>query len=523
MLSFRVVQARFLTDLVALSIKETKRRVLALATMFSIVAIIALAVVIQMPQTWEASAILIAEGNNIIKPLMEGRAVPTTITDQTALVTQVMQSRRILREVLAFGGWLNDKPTAREEERMLERLKARIKIDGAKGELIRIAYRDTDPERTYIIANKLAEIYVREGTEGKERESREAFDFISKQVTEYGEKLNDAHSKLLAQYRGEKPIAADPAHLDAPRDPAPAHARSSISKEELAAMRAEEATLASQLGRKRANGADESRLNDDQVRARVTQLQVDLDRLLATYTDEHPDVKRAKRDLAAAKEDLHRLEKVRADREGANAVASALDDEVSNAARARLEQLRRQIAAATGIPMRPHSSGTARPIVTSDAQTVVEMRGVGQDTQLSELLRRYEATRDVYQDLLKRRENARVSMDLDLERRGLTLRVQEAAELPVTASGLRLMHQVMIALVLALLVPLAYLFVIIRLDPRVRTVAQLDRHVPVLAMIPYGAPPSQDFRDRNHFVFAIAMVVSVAAVYAIVFMARLKH
>jgi len=515
-----------LGDLVSLSLKEGKRRLLALSVMFAVVAIVALAIVLKTSKSWDATAVIVAEGNNIIKPLMEGRAVPTTVADQTALVTQIMQSRRILREILTFGGWLSParKLDPRDEEKLLGQLKSRMRIESLKGELIRISYRDTDPRRTYQIANRIAEIYVREGSEGKERESREAFDFISKQVKEYGEKLGEAHEKLLAYYRGQDttPVTGT---AQAPAPIAPA--RLKISPDQLAALRLEEATLAAQVGRRAAAAPrDDARQTEDQYRTRVLQLQTELDRLLATFTDQHPDVKRVRRDLAGAKDELRRVEQARLDRDNAHAAASALDDQVTAAARGRLEEVRRQIAAATGTRPRSPSSSTrpAAMVVQTDAMTVPEMRGVGQDTQLSELSRRYEATRDVYQDLLKRRENARVSMELDLERRGLTLRIHEAAEMPVTASGLRLLHQTAIGLVFALVVPIGFLVALVRFDPRVRSPWQVERlaRLPFLVAIPYAAPTSRELRDRNHRMMAIALITGVFLVYLVVFIIRLK-
>ena len=62
------------------------------------------------------------------------------------------------------------------------------------------------------------------------------------------------------------------------------------------------------------------------------------------------------------------------------------------------------------------------------------------EAKLAELTRDYEVNRDIYQDLLRRRENARVSMSLDSEHRGLTFRIQEPAALPLQPSGLRFLH-----------------------------------------------------------------------------------
>src|SRR3546814_6719110 len=84
------------------------------------------------------------------------------------------------------------------------------------------------------------------------------------------------------------------------------------------------------------------------------------------------------------------------------------------------------------------------------------------ESSLAELTRDYEVNRDLYQDLLKRRENARVSMNLDAERRGLSFRIQEPATVPLRPSGLRLLHVAGAGLVFAVVAPLALLFGLIK-------------------------------------------------------------
>ncbi len=519
------------SDLVTLLLKEGKRRLIALTTMFSVVAIVALVVDLLVPKKWEASALLIAESSNIIKPLMEGRAVATGITDQTALVTQTIMSKRIMRELLADGGWLKKKLSPKDELNLILDLRSRVHIDTPREQTIHIVYTDSDPRRAYELTNKIAEIYVRESTNLKEQESREAFDFINERVKEYGGRLNDDHSKLLAYYHGQgKALARIPTEVPATDEAAPPPSeapKSKISPEELAQLRAEEATLTAQLGHKgSAQSAAESLQAEEQYRSRVLQLQNDLDRLLVTYTDEHPDVKRARRDLAVAKEELKHTEQARLDHESAKAAAVALDDELTRAARARLEVVQTKLASATGIRRRPtpHSpSPKMQHAAALAADTDPEMRGVGQDTTLSELSRRYEATRDVYQDLLKRRENARVSMDLDAERRGMTMRIEEPAEMPVVASGLRLFQLSLIGLVVAVMVPLGYLFAIVRLDPRVRSPEAIERvaRVPLLVTIP-GARRGDGSAVRRRGLLAATMVAGVFVVYVAVLLVRMK-
>ncbi|MCU1282485.1 MAG: Lipopolysaccharide biosynthesis [bacterium] len=513
-----------LSDQLAVIVKEAKRRLLMLTALFSIVAVVALAVGLMMPKRYDASALILVEANNIIKPLMEGRAVPTSVADQTAVVNQIVLGRRVLREILAFGGWVQPpparQPDPREEERLLNRLRQHIKIESTRDEMVHIGFSDSDPQRTYKVANKLAEIYVRESEAGKERESREAFDFIDKQVKEYGEKLGDIHEKVLAQYRGQtgQPAAA---HDPTVKPPAERTPQSKISAAELADLRAEEALLTTQISRKPPPAAprNDSRA-EEQARNRVLQLQGELDRLTATFTDEHPDVKRVKRELTGAKEDLYRAERVTADRDAAAQRAAQLDDDVARAAKSRIEDVQRRIAEATNTPIRRTGAVTARANNADNADP--EMRGVGRDTTLSELLRRYEATRDVYQDLLKRRENARVSMELDAQHRGFSMRIQEPAEMPATASSLRLLHLTMIGLILALLVPLAVVVAIVRFDRRVRSPHQIQRLVPLLGSISYSPTHREKSRFRSRGMLAVLMIVGVFVIYVTTFLIKLK-
>ncbi|HLK91668.1 MAG TPA: hypothetical protein VKZ18_17380 [Polyangia bacterium] len=521
------------SELVGLFAKEGRRHMMTLVTMFSVVAILALGIEISIPKRWDATATVVVESTNILKPLMEGRAVTTAVADQTAFVTQVVQSKRVLREIVAFGGLAKKKMDAVQEQVLLEQLKSRIKIDTLREEAIKISYHDSEPKRTAQITNKIAELYVREASNLKENESREAFEFISEQVKVYEKRLNDDHAKLLAYYRGQLQAqnAPAPAPTESPTEAAPPvhlESKAKLSPDELAELRTEEATLTTQLGHKKAAASPETLLAEEQqYRGRVLQLQGELDRLLVTYTDEHPDVKRARRDLAIAKDELNRTEQARRQRDTERAQAEAADDEETRAARERLDVVRAKIASATGAPVRRRSSSTSpRPRAASAANDPnsidAEMKGVSQDTILSELLRRYEATRDVYQDFLKRRENARVSMELDAQHRGLTMRIEETAEVPVLATGLRLAQMSLVGLLVAVAIPIGFLFAIVKLDPRVRSATQIERlaNLPLLITIPQGTRPRSPMRRQGGI--AGLMVAGVFVVYIAVFIIRLK-
>lgn len=507
----------------SLMIKEGKRRLLSLSVVFAVVALATLGIGLIMPKRWDATTLIIVDADNVIKPLMEGRAAVTPVSAQTALVTQVVLGHKTLRKLAFDAGVMPTRTSAQDQEQLLTQFRNRIKIESKGDAIVHISYSDHDPRQAARITNLIAKTFIDESATLKEGESREAFNFIDNRVKEYGQKLTESHKKLLDYYRGEstrgpgvRSAVAAVTRGDASAVPVGAR----LSPDQLASLRVEAATLEAQLGRKSQAALAQDTKNEEQARARVAQAQQELDKLLATFTDEHPDVRRARRDLTVAKEELHRSEEARLEVEKARVQTAKLDDEVAQAARARLEEVQQKIAAATG--HRPRSSSLLARATPEDPAQDPEMKGVGQDTTQSELFRVYDSTREVYQDLLKRRENARVSMDIDTEHRAFNMRVQEEAEVPATASSLRLMQIAILGIVLALAVPCGLLFAIVKFDRRVRSPRQIERlaHVPLLASIPYEPGRYRSLARGRHLKVAL-LLGGVFVVYGTTFVIKM--
>lgn len=506
-------------DLLAQMVKEGKRRILMLVAVFTVVALVGLVFIIFRPKMYECGATLLVTSSSFLS----SPTSPTKSTDP-ALITQLVLSRNFLRELLSVGGWtgLED---PRMADRKLKELRMRIRIRNSRPELIRISYTDTDPERCFRVTNKLVEIYIREAVAPTERETRKAVEILDRQVAEYGAKLSNAHEQVLAHYRSRE-VGSTPSLPDdpsQPRNPPPSRGQNppALPVAELTTLRAEEATLIAELRRQEGGprtptpGRDELRYNE-----RTMQLQAELDRLLTTYTEEHPDVKRARREL----ERIRTAEiKARADREDAERTATALDKEMAQATRARLEEVQRRIAAIEGGGRRPRPDRPSDPTPIPTPAVDPEMVLINRDSVMTELLRQYETTREIYQDLLKRRENARVSLQL-AEETGLGLKVQEEAEMPLTAISTRLLYLVAAAIFLAGLAPLGVLFGLVRLDSRLRTSKEIQTRalVPFLVGIPYVPQYRDRVRSRRRVALAFLMLVSVFAAYLIFFIMRMK-
>jgi hypothetical protein len=124
-------------------------------------------------------------------------------------------------------------------------------------------------------------------------------------------------------------------------------------------------------------------------------------------------------------------------------------------------------------------------------------------------------TKNIYEDLLGRKEKARMSMTLDREGQGVSYKIQEPPVYPILPSGLRLMHFFFLGPFLGLMVPLGLLYLFIEFDPRVRmaSIVEEKMKLPVLAVIPHTEQPGGKNSARSGSAMQWLILLSVVAVY----------
>ena len=434
------------------------------------------------------------------------------MTDRAGLARQVVFSRKVLTEAMQAGGWMESQPSPVEQERIMERIKDATQVTSPRPELVQITYRDSDPQRTFSVTKHLAELFIEESRATKERESREAFEFIDNQVSDYHKKLTSAEEGLL-KYRSENADAQAGSAADANARISALRTQVEQARTNLMEQRSRESALVAQLSGESEVTAVQTR--EGLYRAQLIELQNQLDRLLLTYTEQYPDVVRTRMQM----QDIQRQLKDEQDRRSTAVASGQTQSPFGNTQfnplyqelRTRLADLRREIAA------------TQTRMSASEGMLNDELdrsrRIAASEGALAELTRDYEVNRDIYQDLLRRRENARVSMVLDEEQRGLTFRIQDPAILPLRPSGLRLLHFAAGGLGAGILAPFALLFALVQFDPRVRSARQLERTTGLVALatIPTYPTAGERIRNRARVAFAFAVVAAVLGAYALVY------
>jgi polysaccharide chain length determinant protein (PEP-CTERM system associated) len=500
-------EATPLLTLLPTGMELARRHPMALAAAFALIALAALAIGIAIPKNYTSRTSILVEQSNIIGPLMEGRAVPTDVANRAMIARDVAFSRKAMKEILQVGGWLASHPAAVAPDQLVEKIKNRTDISSPRGNLIQIAYSDPSPQRALAVTRKFGEIVIRESLATKERESRDAFDFIDSQVAQYHAKLTQAEAEL-ERYRRANPDARAGVVADVNTRIAELRRLVDSARMDMIDTRSQQGALQSQLSGESEISAVRTR--SGQIRARLAELNAERERLLLTYTEQYPDVVRTNHQIRDLEEDLKR-EDTRSEARLAGSPsamgASSAMNPIYTELRTRLADARQRNAASSS------RAATAQALLNQELAR--SGRIAASESALAQLTRDYEVNRDLYQDLLKRRENARVSMNLDIKREGLSFRVQEPATLPVRPTGLRLMHIAAIGLFLAVLAPLMLVFGLAKLDPRVRSPLQIERvaGLPVLGVVPAYRRREQRRRGARELAIASLVVLSVPVIF----------
>jgi len=501
-------------ELAALVLEEARRRRRALLLLFAAIAALGLAAGFLWPQKYSASTSILVQESNIIKPLMEGRAVATANADRAAIAREVIFSHTIMDAILETGGWMQRHPTPLDQERVIEGIKQRTSISNVRDNLIRIEYHDSDPQRAYVVARRLADLFIEESLAAKERESREAYEFISSQVDNYRRKLTDAEDHLKV-YRAGNADARPGSETDINTHISELRTQIENARMQLMEQHSQEHALVDQVSGESQFSAVQTR--EMGFRARLAELQGELDKLRLSFTDQHPDVIRVRHQMQDLQEQLASATEQSKLRRAAG-TSAALDQPIAYnplglELRSKLAESRRAAAAAQS---RMGASEALLQRELDRSRRVADSANV-----LSELTRDYEVNRDIYQDLLKRRENARVSMNLDADHRGLAFNVQEPATMPLRPIGLRFMHFSLAGIGLGVLLPFALLVALVRWDPRLRSPHQLVQFtgLPLLASVPHfkDAASLHSERQRDFIVglVLLALVVAYATALAL--------
>jgi len=480
---------------------------------FVVISLSLLAIGTIWPKKYTSTSIILADESNILQPLMQGTAEATRVTNHVDNAREIIFGEKIMNQVLTEAGWMKTNPSEVEQAQIKKTLKRQITIEGSNS-LIKIGYRDSKPMRAYITAKRMAELFIEEGEKSKINESQAAYDFIEKQVNEYLAKLTKVEEQLR-EFRSNNPDARP--GLETEVSARITRLTSDIERTHLelreTMIRAD--SLQKQLSGEAAITISQSK--EGQYRAKIAELQTSLETLRLDYKETYPDIVRLKHQIEDLK--LSMSNEVR-NREAAKSKAAStgtkfIDESIS------LNPLYQQL--------RSDASSTETQIATLHAR-MNEMNKMleneytrarrihGGEAALAKLTRDYQVNQEIYQDLLRRMERARVSKNLDMENQGLTFKIQEPAKIPLLPTGIRFMHFAMAGIVLGLVAPIGLIYVMLQIDPRVRfsKIISAELNIPVLAEIHQISSRSEKRKTKINLIVLSVGFLMVLIIYGYV-------
>lgn len=503
------MQTSLIQDWAYALLKELNRHKGKVAICFAIVLAAVVTAGFFWPKKYEATAIIYADDQNIIKPLLAGQAETTRPdNDQLALVRERLTSNQILEQVLLEAKLVDNIDDRYRIQPMLRALQAGISVTEAGRSHVKIAYRAKDPSQAYLIASTLTNVFISNSARIKRQESSEAYTFIDSQVKTYKGQLQSAEEKL----KNFKTSNAEASEDSIARRVS--ELRSSIESLNLEAQiaRARRDELRQQLNHESEYIAQ--RYKADVYRDALSQAQSKLDTLRLSYQETYPDIVALKQQIGDLQRTITQTQNQPvADNNmqggNANPVYQKLKTDLSDAeVQVRTLELR--------------AASTQRML---DSELGHSRQSAEYQAQLAELTRDYNVTRQIYEDMLERKEKARLSVALDVQGQGLNFKIQEPPVYPTAPVGLRFIHFFLLAPLVGLLVPIGLLVAYIQLDPRMRFVervqAALPDSIPVLAVVPHVATPFERRLLRSQWNYIGIFVAVVLLVYAVVAVARL--
>ena len=468
-----------------------------------LVGVLGAVVVLLMPDYYQASARVFVDTQSILRPLMTGIAVQPNIEQQVSMLSRTLINRPTVERLVRIADLDLGSHSKASTDAMVDAVTKSINIKSTgRDNLYTLSYRDMNPDKAQRVVQALLTIFVESSLGATRQDSDSARRFLDDQIKTYEAKLTEAEGRLKAFKLRNIEMQSQSGLDSAGRA---AEVGSLLSQARLDLREAESARVAAarQLEVLRAQSAPSGpgpAVQTPELDARIYTQKRNLDALLQRYTDEHPDVVRARAmiaDLEAQKRS--EVEELQRKAQGAGAAPvvetnpAALEmSRAYSAAEVQVASLRARVVEYENRSQRLHEQLKVAPQL---------------EAELAQLNRDYQVNQKNYADLVARRESALMSGKLENTSNVAEFRVIDPPRVtpkPVAPDRVLLMP---VALLAAIAAGLGMAFVLSQVRPvffdgaTLRQVTQLPL-LGVVGLIPSDEQRRRESRSLKRFIMA---------------------
>lgn len=380
-----------------------------------VVTAIGSAVVLWVPDKYEATARIFVDTQSILKPLMAGLAVQPNVDQQVIMLSRTLISRPNVEKLIRMAD-LDLKSQSKEaQDALIDTLMKTLEIKNVgRDNLYVLSYRDSSPEKAKRVVQSLVSIFVESSLGDTRKDSKTAKQFIDEQIKGYVAKLEEAEARMKefrvrnieVQTADGKDMADQISAVSSQLSQARLELREAenardSAKRQLEAEKSQNANITSR------SLLQESAMSisTPEIDGRIDVQKRNLDALLQRFTDQHPDVVGTRRMI----KELEEVKKKEVEERRKTAVVSQESASTNSLA---YQELNRMLAASevqvaalrARVGEYEARFSRARELMKTAPQI---------EAEFAQLNRDYDINKKNYNDLVARRESAALSGDLD--------------------------------------------------------------------------------------------------------------
>lgn len=449
-----------------------KKKVLFIATA---TLIITAAVIISyvLPKKFEAQSTVFIE-RNVISSLIKGIAITPSMDDRLRVLLYTMKSRRLLLKVIkALDMDLNTENQA-ELSKMIEDLKEKTSIKTRKGsrgmDLFIISYRDKDPKFARDYVNTLVKLYIEGSLSGKRDEAYGANTFLSEQIEFFKNKLDSIDAEIL-KFRKEKGVFVSMDERRIVSEIIKIEERLEEIKILKMELKAKKDSMAKQM--RDGNAYAVAGLKESVT---ISALQKRLNNLLINYTEDYPEVIKARAGIEALKQGFKSEAEKSDASQNLNAEMLSLNP-VYQELKTELVKVESDFAAMTA------RENHLEKLLESKKSYLRDIPA--EKKKLSDMERQRAMDRQIYEKLILRLGQSEVSKQMEIQDKGASFNIVDPAVLPTKPVSPNRARIIFLGILAGLAGAFGLIFLIDNMDTSVKTVDTLKTlGLPVLAVIP---------------------------------------
>ncbi len=392
-----------------------------------VIALAGWAYVWQLPEAYVASARVHVDTNSVLRPLMRGLTITPDINQRIRLMSQTLLSRPNMEKLARMTDLDLRASTEVQKDALVKRLQESISLAGSRVDPSLYSIQVTDPDRETArkVAQSLITVFVETSMSDKRQDSAGAQTFLERQLVESEQRLVEAETQLAVFKQRNMDVL--------PGSGGDYYSRLQAERNNLAQARLQLREVENRRAelQRQVEGEDPVFLGsgsggaESPIGARIQALRQQMDQLLTRYTSRHPEVERL-RGLMAELEEEREAELAR--------MRESSSFQFSGLASSPVYQGMRSMLASTEA-----QAAELRVRVAEYERRVEELAGkVNQipeiEAEMKQLNRDYEVISSQHQEMLGRRESARLSGDVENSAGDVTFRVIDPPFVPINPS-----------------------------------------------------------------------------------------